>query len=291
MGDLRIKAQELLKIKQHEKEYEYIEDGLAEKKSIEEEKMKSMKNFTEKIQYQIDNFQENLLKSANRGEVLKIDVMRLDGENLVSWWDEREDNKNTNTYREYSPIKSGIVTFIDDINLEFLTDDIILDKKLQKLYDTICSNDIYPEWRVKKNENGKIELLYIEVNPLVSYKDKKDAIRREKEIKERALVVVNRNSKKNRAKIEQQSEQKNIKIIKKIRNFIFIFIPILYFTVAIFTILSRALGIINLPSSNSFVEVAWPYFLISNFSDVGELFILSLPLGVLVSIYFAYTRS
>ncbi len=284
MGDLRIKAQELLKIKQNEQEYRYIEDNLAQEKSIEEEKIKSMKKFTEKIQYQIDNFQKNLLEASNRGEVLKIDILKLDSDNLVSWWDEREDNIKKSIYTEYSPIKSGIVTFIDDINLDFLTDDIILDNTLQKLYDTIRSNDIYPEWKVKENSNGKIELLYLEVNPLVSYKDKKDALNREKEIKQRALVIVDN---KNPTKIEKKKNG----VLKKISSFIFIFISVLYFSVSILTILSSAIGITNIENSNSFLEVAWPYFLITDFSNVGEAFIFSFPLGLLVSIYFAYKRS
>ncbi len=284
MGDLRIKAQELLKIKQNEQESRYIEDNLAQEKSIEEEKIKSMKKFTEKIQYQIDNFQKNLLEASNRGEVLKIDILKLDSDNLVSWWDEREDNIKKSIYTEYSPIKSGIVTFIDDINLDFLTDDIILDNTLQKLYDTIRSNDIYPEWKVKENSNGKIELLYLEVNPLVSYKDKKDALNREKEIKQRALVIVDN---KNPTKIEKKKNG----VLKKISSFIFIFISVLYFSVSILTILSSAIGITNIENSNSFLEVAWPYFLITDFSNVGEAFIFSFPLGLLVSIYFAYKRS
>ncbi len=284
MGDLRIKAQELLKIKQNEQEYRYIEDNLAQEKSIEEEKIKSMKKFTEKIQYQIDNFQKNLLEASNRGEVLKIDILKLDSDNLVSWWDEREDNIKKSIYTEYSPIKSGIVTFIDDINLDFLTDDIILDNTLQKLYDTIRSNDIYPEWKVKENSNGKIELLYLEVNPLVSYKDKKDALNREKEIKQRALVIVDN---KNPTKIEKKKNG----VLKKISSFIFIFISVLYFSVSILIILSSAIGITNIENSNSFLEVAWPYFLITDFSNVGEAFIFSFPLGLLVSIYFAYKRS
>ncbi len=286
MGDLRNKAQELLKIKQYEQEIEYIENELIEEKNIKEEKSKSMKKFTEKIKYQIDNFQKNLIEASGRGEVLKIDIMRLDSDNLVSWWDEREDGVKKNIYTEYSPIKSAIVTFIDDINLEYLTDDIILDSTLQKLYDTICSNDIYPEWKVRENDKGKIELLYLEVNPLVPYKDRKDALKRQKEIKERALVVVNRDN-QNHNKIKE----KNIEILKKIKNFIFIFVPILYFSVVIFTILGSAIGITNINDNNNFLEIGWPYFLTTDFSNVGEAFIFSFPLGVLVSLYIAYKRS
>ena len=208
--------------------------------------------------------------------------MRLDSKNLVSWWEERENKIPKSVYREYSPIKSEIVTFIDDINLDFLTDDIILDKTLQELYNTIRSYDIYPQWGVSKNSDGKIESLYLEANPLVSYKDRKDALAREKEIKQRALVVV---TKPNYQNVFKKSNKNRV---KKIRNFIFKFVLSLYFTVAIFTILSSLIGINDTLNNSSFLEIAWPYFIITNFSDVAEKFIFSLPLGILTSIYFTY---
>jgi hypothetical protein len=283
MGELRIKAQELLKSKQKEKEYKYIEDSLTEEKNIEEKKIKSMKKFTEKIQKQINDFQKNLLMSSQSGETLKIDIVKLDSDNLVSWWDEREDNINRTFYKEYAPIKSEIITFIDDINLNLLTDDIILDKTLQELYDTIVSNDIYPQWRVKKSPKGEMLTLYLEANPLVSYKDRKDALAKEREIKERALVVVEQSG-------DSDIERKEGSRVWKFISFSFIFISVLYFSVAILTLFSGAFGLTS-PPRNSFTEVAWPYFLSTDFSNIGELFIFSLPLGVLISIYFAYTKS
>ena len=285
MGDLRIEAQELLKIKKQEKEYNYIKDNLAEYQQIELNKVKSMQIFTEKIKYQIDNFQKHLMETADKGEVLKIDIMRLDSKNLVSWWEERDNKISKSIYREYSPIKSEIVTFIDDINLDFLTDDIILDKTLKELYNTIRSYDIYPQWRVNKNSDGKITSLYLEVNPLISYKDRKDALAREKEIKQRALVVVTKSNGQNITK------QNNKNRVKKITNFIFRFVLLLYFTVAIFTILSGLIGVSNTSNSSSFLEIAWPYFIITDFLDVSDKFIFSLPLGIIITLYFAYKRN
>ncbi|HHB94076.1 MAG TPA: hypothetical protein ENK88_02930, partial [Campylobacterales bacterium] len=124
MGDLRLKAQEILKFNQNEKKLNEITDYIAEEKDMNIAKEKSKNIFTEKIQKEIDGFDKNLLESAKHGEALNIEILRLDTDGLLSWWDERED-KIINT--RYTPIKSGIVTFIDDINLEFLSDDIIVD--------------------------------------------------------------------------------------------------------------------------------------------------------------------
>ena len=277
MGDLRLKAQELLKIRQNEKESNKIADYITEEKDMNIAKEKSKKIFTERIQKEIDSFQENLLESANHGKPLNIEILKLDTEGLLSWWDERED-KILNT--RYTPIKSGIVTFIDDINLELLGDDIIVDRTLQKLYDLIRENDIYPQWKVHTNTEGKIDTLYIEVDPTVSYKDRKDAIHREKNISQRAIVVQNYQQYK---PIEEKDSNKIIRTLISLSRFILV----LYFSVLLLTIFSEAFGIVGDGSSN-FIEVGWPYFLITDFSKFGELFIFSLPLGILISLYSAY---
>jgi hypothetical protein len=279
MGDLRLKAQELLQIRQNEKELNEITDYIAEEKEMNIAKAKSKEIFTERIQKEINGFQKNLLESANRGEALNIEILRLDIDGLLSWWDERED-KIINT--RYTPIKSGIVTFIDDINLEFLTDDIIIDGTLQKLYDLIRENDIYPQWKVRTNRDGKIEILYIEVDPTVSYNERKESIHREKSISQRSIVVQNYQQQKPIVE-EEDNDNKIKRIVASFLTFVFV----LYFSVLLLTIISEALGVVD-NATSSFVEVGWPYFLITDFSKFGELFIFSLPLGILISIYSSY---
>lgn len=279
MGDLRLKAQEILKFNQNEKKLNEITDYIAEEKDMNIAKEKSKNIFTEKIQKEIDGFDKNLLESAKHGEALNIEILRLDTDGLLSWWDERED-KIINT--RYTPIKSGIVTFIDDINLEFLSDDIIVDGTLQKLYDLIRENDIYPQWKVTTNTDGKIEILYIEVDPNISYKERKESIHREKNISQRSLVVQNYQQQRPIAE-----EEDNDNKIKRVVISLFTFLSVLYFSVLLLTIISEALGVVGNPTS-SFVEIGWPYFLITDFSKFGELFIFSLPLGVLISLYSAY---
>ena len=288
MGDLRIKAQDILKAKQQEKEYEEIREIIPEEKNIKEYREKSRVLFTEKIQKEIDDFQTNLLHAADNGEPLKIDILQLNDENLVSWWEERDKELDTSTlYREYSPIKSGVVTFIDDINLKLLKDDIIIDSTLEELYMLICKNDIYPEWRVEKKD-GKVVSLYLEVNPLVSYREKKDEFRKDIKRQERALTAVKESN-----KISQKELEDEFKKDRLLKNTL-IFIPIFYLAVALFTIIGSALGLSSLESTNSasnFIGVAWPYFLVTDFASVSELFILSLPLGLIVALYLSYSKS
>jgi hypothetical protein len=282
MGDLRLKAQKIIKIKNDNKEYNTENKYEIEKKNMNYTKKESKRKFIEKIQKEIDNFQNNLLKSANKGEPLKIEILRLDTDGLLSWWDERED-RLVNTI--YTPIKSEVVTFIDDINLKNLTDDIILDETLLKLYNLIKENDIYPEWKVSKNNIGEIEFLYLEANPNFSYQERKKDIDREKQISQRALVAQN---------YRQNISDRENTGLDKIKNFLLIFLPTLYFSVMILTILSRAIGLVEVPQDSilsSFVDIGWPYFLVSEFSEVGELFLFSLPLGFLISLYFAYKKS
>ena len=279
MGDLRLKAQELLKVSLNSKEPNNTMEHISKEKNMNKRKEESKRIFTEKIQKEINEFQDKLLKSANNGETLKIEILRLDTEGLLSWWDERED-KIINT--RYTPIKSSIITFIDDINLKFLTNDIITDKTLQKLYDLIRDNDIYPQWKVTQKD-GKMEALYIEADPTVSYRERKDTLHREKNINQRALVVQNYQQ---NIQIEEIENSK----IEKIKNFVIV----LYFSVMVLTILSRAINIVSISDNSippNFVEIAWPYFLSVNFSGVWELFIYSLPLGILLAIVSVYKKS
>ena len=284
MGDLRIEAQNILKAKRNIREDRYIQKSISEDSNIREKKIKSMRKFQERVQYQIDNFQKNLLDSANRGETLKIDIVKLNKRNLISWWREREETQER--LEEYLPIKSSIVTFIDDINLEYLKDDIILDDTLKKLYNTIKDNDIYPEWRVKRDKIREIKSIYLEANPLISYKEKIEKLKRKKENRSRALVVAQSNSRK-----IEKVEDKHKQIIKKLIKSIFIFIGLLYFSVTILTIISNSIGFRTVTDSNSFIEIAWPYFLLKDFSNIADMFLFSLPIGLIISIYFAYKKS
>ncbi len=281
MGDLRIEAQNILKAKQNNKRDKYIEKSISKSNNLKNEKIKSMQKFQKMVQYQIDNFQKNLLESAKRGEALKIDIVKLNKYNLISWWRERED-KNQELLEEYLPIKSSIVTFIDDINLEYLKDDIILDDTLKKLYNTIKNNDIYPEWKVKRDNSGVIKSIYLEANPLISYKDRNNELKREKENK--ILITLKQNSRKVKDEEDKQ-------IIKKIIKSVFIFIGLLYFLVTILTLISNDIRITEIANSNSFIEIAWPYFLFKDFSNVADIFIFSLPIGLIISIYFTYKIS
>ncbi|MCK4441051.1 MAG: hypothetical protein KAU90_03535, partial [Sulfurovaceae bacterium] len=90
MGSLRIKAQEILNLRQNKIELDEITDYVDKENDMNIEKEKSKKIFTEKIQKEIDDFDKNLLESANCGEPLNIKILRLDTDGLLSWWDERE---------------------------------------------------------------------------------------------------------------------------------------------------------------------------------------------------------
>jgi len=285
MGDLRIEAKNILKVKKYEKEHNQMNDPSNQDSEIEKQKNKSKEIFIEKIQKEIDNFQTNLLGAANNGETLKIEVVRFDSDDLISWWDERdEDIDSQHIYREYAPIKSGIITFVDDINFDILRDDIIVDSTLQALYDTICNNDIYPEWKVSK-AGERVESLYLEVNPLISYAEREASQKRDMKAQQRALVI---SEQRNNIAIDNLKNEQNIDRLKR-RSIIFV--SVLYFSVLILTMLTRAVGVVSASGYNdgfSFVEIGWPYFLVSDFTQVFTLFLFSLPVGLLLSLYFAY---
>jgi hypothetical protein len=277
-----MKAQELLQVRQDE---EKIKKNISTTTDITLERNKSKKRFIEKIQNEINYFQNNLLKAADKGQLLKIIILQLNSTNLLSWWNERDKEKSSYQIpTEYTPIESGIITFIDDVDLEQLTDDIILDSTLQKLYDIILENDIYPEWKVKIID-GKIESLYLEINPLISYKEKKEILRQKKIKKQQTLMLTT--SKYNKVAKQNIKQNRISNIVIKIKTFITIFIPLLYLSVTLLTILSSALELTP-SANNSFTEIAWPYFLFFDFQNVGELFIISVPLGILIAYYSTY---
>jgi hypothetical protein len=277
-----MKAQELLQVRQNE---EKIKKNISTTTDITLERNKSKKRFIEKIQNEINYFQNNLLKAADKGQLLKIIILQLNSTNLLSWWNERDKEKSSyQIHTEYTPIESGIITFIDDVDLEQLTDDIILDSTLQKLYDIILENDIYPEWKVKIID-GKIESLYLEINPLISYKEKKEILRQKKIKKQQILMLTT--SKYNKVAKQNIKQNRISNIVIKIKTFITIFIPLLYLSVTLLTILSSALELTP-SANNSFTEIAWPYFLFFDFQNVGELFIISVPLGILIAYYSTY---
>jgi hypothetical protein len=285
MYDLRMKAQELLQVRQDE---EKIKKNISTTTDITLERNKSKKRFIEKIQNEINYFQNNLLKAADKGQLLKIIILQLNSTNLLSWWNERDKEKSSyQIHTEYTPIESGIITFIDDVDLEQLTDDIILDSTLQKLYDIILENDIYPEWKVKIID-GKIESLYLEINPLISYKEKKEILRQKKIKKQQILMLTT--SKYNKVAKQNIKQNRISNIVIKIKTFITIFIPLLYLSVTLLTILSSALELTP-SANNSFTEIAWPYFLFFDFQNVGELFIISVPLGILIAYYSTFDNS
>jgi hypothetical protein len=280
-----MKAQELLQVRQNE---EKIKKNISTTTDITLERNKSKKRFIEKIQNEINYFQNNLLKAADKGQLLKIIILQLNSTNLLSWWNERDKEKSSyQIHTEYTPIESGIITFIDDVDLEQLTDDIILDSTLQKLYDIILENDIYPEWKVKIID-GKIESLYLEINPLISYKEKKEILRQKKIKKQQILMLTT--SKYNKVAKQNIKQNRISNIVIKIKTFITIFIPLLYLSVTLLTILSSALELTP-SANNSFTEIAWPYFLFFDFQNVGELFIISVPLGILIAYYSTFDNS
>ncbi len=271
MGSLRIKAEEIFKSKKNYKELESRkrEESLA--KLIKNENDISKNIFTEKIQKEILNFQFNLLTSAEKGESLKIDIFETS-------------NATVKSVINYLPISQKIVTFLEDTNFDLISDDIITDDTLQKLYDLIVYNDIYPQWRVRKSDkNINDSILYLEINPLISFKEKKAELQKKLEthqkIKEHALVLYTQN-------IE---EIEKIDKKKKIKDFFLSFLLTLYISVVVLTVLTPVLGIFPIESMiNSFglIAVAWPYYIIS---DTG-MFMFSFPLGLVVALFIAFRR-
>jgi len=281
VGDLRLKAQNILKLKQQEKAAEVKKSELSLEEMINNRKTISKINFTDKIQKEINEFNFNLLESANNGESLKIDVLELENDTFS-----RRDDGSIKALIKYLPIKQKVATFLNETNFEFITDNIITDDTLQRLYELICENDIYPIWKIRESENdNNITILYLDVNPLINFEEKRLELKRKveqrKKFENHAVVLY----KKNLKEIEE-SEKKN-----KIRDFLFTFFSSLYVSVVILTILFSALGFLpieKITDTFSLVSIGWPYFL---FTEFKSLFIFSLPVGVIFSLFLAYKKS
>ncbi len=271
MGNLRIKAKEIFKSKQNDKEVESKKREESLEKLIKSENDISKKIFTEKIQKEILNFQFNLLAAAEKGESLKIDIFETA-------------NTTVKSVITYLPISPKIITFLDDTNFDLISDDIITDDTLRNLYDLIIDNDIYPQWKICKSDKSKSNsILYLEVNPLISFKEKEAELQKKLEthrkIKEHALVLYTQNIKE----IEKTDKK------KKIKDFFLTFFLSLYISVVVLTVVTPAVGIFPIESMiNSFglIAVAWPYYIIS---DTG-MFIFSLPVGLAVSLFSTFRR-
>ncbi|NEW61465.1 hypothetical protein GSY74_09240 [Sulfurovum sp. bin170] len=241
----------------------------------------SKREFTEKIQQEIDEFQFNLLESANNGEPLKIDILELE-DDMFS----RKDSSSIKTLTKYLPIKQKVATFLNETNFEFVTDNIITDETLQKLYTTIYENGIYPIWKIRESSSdSRLIVLYLEVNPLIAFEEKrvelKKKIEQRKKFENHAVVLYKRNLK------EMEDVDKRVRV----KDFIWSFLSTLYISVVILTILSSALGLFpveKIADTFSLVALAWPYFL---FTEFKGLFILSLPIGVIFSLFIAYKKS
>jgi len=281
MGDLRLKAQSILKLKQQEKEAEAERKELSLEEIIRNRKSLSKREFTEKIEKEIDEFQFNLLESANNGEPLKIDILELE-KDMFS----RKDNDSIKTLTKYLPIKQKVATFLSETNFEFITDTIITDESLQKLYNLICKSDIYPIWKIRESsQDSKVVVLYLEVNPLISFEERKRELKKKieqrKKLENQAVVLYTRNLKE-MEEMEKRARRK---------DFIWSFLSTLYISVVILTILSSDLGIFpmeKITDTFSLIALAWPYFL---FTEFKGLFILSLPIGVIFSLFIAYKKS
>ena len=281
MGDLRLKAQNILKLRQHEKASEVEKSELSLEEMINHRKFASKINFTDRIQKEIDEFDFNLLESANNGESLKIDILELEND-IFS----RKDDGSIKALIKYLPIKQIVATFLNETNFEFVTDNIITDETLQKLYMLICKNGIYPIWRMREaTDNSNVTILYLEINPLINFEDRRTELRRKieqrKKLENHAVVLYTKSLK------EMEKSEKKIRI----KNFLFTFILTLYISVVILTILFNALGLLpieKITDTFSLVSLAWPYFL---FTELGSLFLLSIPIGVVFSLFIAYKKS
>jgi len=281
MGDLRLKAQDMFKLNRKGYKSETKKNKISSSLSISYKQNKSKVAFINKIEKNIDGFQFNLLKSANNGMPLKIEVLKIKS-NLFS----RADDKSVKELTEYIPIKQKVAMFLTETNFEFVTDDIIEDESLQKLYTLICKNDIYPLWRVEesKDDSGMITLS-LEVNPLISFKEKK--IELQKKIEERQ-------KNENHSMILYKQSLKKIKRVEKIeklRDFVVTFFLTLYISIVLLTILSSSLGLFHLTKIEdtfSIIAFGWPYFI---FTEFHTLFVISFPLGLIFSLILSWQKN
>ena len=281
MGDLRIKAQNILKLKQQERENESQKRDLSLEDMINNRKNVSKIEFTDRIQQEINGFHYNLLTSANMGEPLNIDILELEDDTFS-----RKDSSSVKTLIKYLPIKQKVATFLKETNFEFVTDDIITDDTLQKLYTLILENDIYPIWKIRESSNNENAIiLYLEVNPLIAFEDKKRELKRKieqrKELENHAVVLYTKNL-ENTKRVEKKT---------KMVDFLSTFFSTLYISVIILTLFFSALGLFpveKIINTFSLVAIAWPYFLFTGFEN---LFVLSFPIGVILSLFIAYKKS
>jgi len=280
MGSLKIKAEEILKVRQREREEDLKNREKSLENLINSEKDISKKIFKDRIQKEINNFQFNLLDAADKGETLKIEILEVDKGSIL----EKSNHNSIKSVITYMPISQKVVTFLDDTNFDLVSDDIITDDSLQALYDLICSNDIYPQWKVRKSNNEKASMiLYLEVDPLVGFKEKEAEFRKKletrKKIEQHALVLYSKNV--------EEIEKKNKK--SKVQELLLFFLLTLYVSVVVLTVVSATLGVFPIEEMiNSFglVAVAWPYYLLINKS----MFVFSFPIGLLIALFFAFRR-
>jgi len=276
MGDLRIKAQNILKLKQQERENESQKRDLSLEDMINNRKNVSKIEFTDRIQQEINGFHYNLLTSANMGEPLNIDILELEDDTFS-----RKDSSSVKTLIKYLPIKQKVATFLKETNFEFVTDDIITDDTLQKLYSMICENDIYPIWKIRRSStNQKAIILYLEINPLISFKERTEELKKKvehrKKLENHAVTLYVQNLKE-----LEQIEKKS-----KISDFLLTFFSTLYISVVILTFLFNSSGLF--PVEKIADTLLWPYSL---FTEFRSLFILSFPIGVIFSLFMAYKKS
>jgi len=281
MGDLRLKAENMLKLTKEELKVNREKDELSLKESINYKKNRFKIEFKNKIEKSISGFQFNLLKSANNGMPLKIEVLRIEA-NFFS----RANNENMNVLTEYIPIKQKVAMFLAETNFEFVADEIIEDESLQKLYTLICENDIYPLWRVEEDiTDANILILLLEVNPLISLKEKRLKLQKKIEDRqktERNAMIIHKKSLRESTSVEK---------IRKIKDFLVSFSVILYVSVVILTILFMMFGFFSMENSIdrfSLIALGWPYFI---FTEVKIQFLFSFPLGIIFSLIFSKKRS
>lgn len=281
MEDLRLKAQNILKLRQQEKADEFEKSELSLEEMINHRRFISKVKFTGKIQKEIDEFNFNLLESANNGESLQIDILELEDDTFS-----RKNDGSIKTLIKYLPIKQKVATFLNETNFEFITDDIITDETLQKLYTLICENGIYPIWKIREStDDSRMMILYLEVNPLIIFEDNRVELKRKmehrKKLENHAVVLYTRNLR------EMEKVEKKVKI----KEFLFTFFANIYISVVILTILFSALELFpidKITDTFALIALAWPYFL---FTEFNSLFIISLPLGVIFSLFVAYKKS
>jgi len=272
-----MQAEEIFKTKLQEKAVRSEEREVSVENLLKKEQRISQDLFQEKIKREIRNFQFNLLREAKKGNSLKIDILEV---HRTSSSDVSR-IKGRTTYR---PIAEKVITFLEDTNFDLLGADIIEDEILHSLYDLIVENDLYPQWKIRPSEkdpNGII--LYLEVNPLISFNAKQTELQAKfeqaKRVKEHAMVHYQKNI-ETREKVSRK---------KQLKEFVLSFLIAFYISMVVLTVISAAVGIFPIETminTFGFVAVAWPYYLMVDFS----LFFFSLPLALFIAFLVAFRR-